>query len=101
LYEIHIKDLIPSNDQFSFIYGAGFHAGFQSWNQTEKRGTFYFTETVTGIVAGIDGLIALEYDLGFLPLTAGIEVKPWLEFGGSPKIQSIPWDFAFTLKLPL
>jgi len=101
LYEIHNKELFPSNDQITFIYGAGIHAGFQTWNETEKRGTFYFTEPVTGFAAGIDGLLALEFDLGFVPLTAGIEVKPFLEFGGSHKIHAIPWDFAFTLKLPL
>lgn len=101
LYEVHIKNLIPSNEQFSFIYGAGAHTGFISWNKTEKQGTYYLTRTVTRMVAGIDGLIAVEYDLGFVPLTAGIEVKPFLEIGGNPSFQVIPWDFAFTLKLPL
>ena len=101
LYEIHRKDLFPSLTQLSFIYGAGLHAGFQTWNETEKSGTWYYTRTTTGFVAGIDGLVSFEYELGLIPLTAGIEVKPLFDFGGRYRFHSIPWDFAFTLKLKL
>jgi hypothetical protein len=101
IYEVHRSDLFPSTDQLSFVYGAGIHAGYQRWDKKRVVGQIVYMDVATGVVGGLDGLLALEYSLEVLPLTLGIEVKPFMDFGGEQGIDAIPWDFAFTVKLRL
>jgi hypothetical protein len=101
IFEFHRPDLFLSTDQVSFIYGAGIHAGYQRWDKKRIVGQTVYTDVATGFAGGIDGLLALEYSPDVLPLTVGIEVKPFMDFGGEHGIEAIPWDFAFTLKLHL
>jgi hypothetical protein len=101
IYEVHRSDLFSSANQLSFVYGAGLHAGYQRWDKKRVIGQIVYMDVATGVVGGIDGLLALEYSLSVLPLTLGIEVKPFMDFGGEQGIEAIPWDFAFTVKLSL
>jgi hypothetical protein len=101
IFEVHRSDLFPSTDQLSFVYGAGIHAGYQRWDKKRIQGQIVYMDVATGWVGGIDGLMALEYSPDVLPLTLGIEVKPFMDFGGQHGIEAIPWDFAFTVKLQL
>jgi hypothetical protein len=101
MYEVHRSDLYPATNQLDFVFGAGIHAGYQKWDKKRVEGQNEFTDVATQVVGGIDGLLALEYALGILPLKAGIEIKPFLDFGGKHGFDAIPWDFAFTLKLQL
>jgi hypothetical protein len=101
IYEVHRSDLFPSANQLSFVYGAGIHAGYQRWVKKRIEGQVVFADLATGLVAGIDGLMALEFSTDVLPLILGIEVKPFMDFGGQHGIEAIPWDFAFTVKLSL
>lgn len=98
LYELHRKDLFGFTNRLSFIYGAGAHAGYQRWNKTSISGTSERERTYTRPLAGIDGVAGLEYFIFTIPVSAGIEVKPYADIWGKHGFDVVPWDFAFTLK---
>jgi hypothetical protein len=98
LFEIHRKDLFIGTDQFDFLYGAGLYGGYQRWHEIRHEGKYDYAIVKSGMVAGIDGLIGMEYTSASLPVSIGLEAKPILEFGGEPGFDIIPWDLAFTIK---
>lgn len=100
LKEFHIPDAFD-NEELSFVYGLGVHAGFETWDiddyDVNFPGTIYHHRK-TGPIAGLDGLAALEYTIPQFPFVVGIEVKPYFNLFGKNFIQFQPFDFAFTVK---
>lgn len=98
LKEFHQYDLFDFSEQLVLIYGAGIHAGFESWNELRYSGNNSWSTTRTAPVAGIDGLAGLEYVFYEVPVSLGIEVKPYFELFGNPMFDVQLFDFAFTIK---
>jgi len=101
LKEFHQYGLFDFSDQLVFIYGFGAHAGFEKWNAYNPDDPYYtprYYETKTGVIAGLDGLAALEYNLSDVPLSFGIEAKPFFNLFGKDFFELHPFDFAFTVK---
>ena len=98
LTEYYQYDLFDFSYQLVFYYGFGAHTGYESWDETQTDFQTTRQETKTAFVAGIDGLIGLEYLFYEAPVTAGIEVKPYFDFFGKDGLNVQPLDFAFTIK---
>lgn len=100
--EFHNPEAFDFVDDFTFIYGFGAHIGFESWNVYHYPNPLYpdywERERRTGPVAGLDGLLAVEYTVPQIPLVGGIEVKPYFNLFGRNFFQLVPYDFAFTVK---
>jgi hypothetical protein len=100
--EFHVPDAFDiDQEEFTFIYGFGAHAGFESWHNTyyyEAYPPTSYRERRTGPVAGLDGLAAVEYTVREIPLVFGIEAKPYFNLFGKDFFQLQPFDFAFTVK---
>ncbi|MDX9881823.1 MAG: hypothetical protein RBS73_07125 [Prolixibacteraceae bacterium] len=96
--EFHEPGLLDMDDQFCFVYGFGLHLGFERWNASEYRNGYYYRETRTAPVAGLDGLAGVEYTFMEVPLTLGFEAKPFFDVFGRKVFRIQPFDFAFTLK---
>ena len=97
--EFHRYDLFDFSEQLVFLFGAGVHAGYQTWDVArcwDCNVRQYLTHTA--FIAGIDGLAGLEYVLYEIPVLLGIEVKPYLDFFGRRTVKIQPFDFAFTVK---
>jgi hypothetical protein len=91
LSEFHQYDLFPFSYQLVFFYGLGVHLGFESWD--EEMGT-----VKSAALAGVDGIVGLEYLFYEAPLKAGVEVKPFFDVFGRKGFKFIVPDFAFTVK---
>lgn len=99
--EFHELDVFDIGEKLSFVYGLGAHLGFESWDRFYNYDYYpyaRFRERKSGLIAGLDGLAALEYTIPELPIVAGIEVKPYFNLFGENFLQLRPFDFAFTLK---
>ena len=98
LFEIHHNDLFPGTDQFDFLYGVGLYGGYLRWHEIRHEGMYDYAVVKSGIVAGLDGLVGMEYNSAAIPLSIGLEAKPIVELGGELGFNVIPWDFALTIK---
>ncbi len=98
LAEFHQYDLFPFSYQLQFFYGAGAHVGFESWDYRWHLNNTPRIETRSSLLAGIDGLIGLEYVFYSAPVVAGFEVKPYLDLFGRYGIYIVTPDFALTFK---
>ena len=96
--EFHQYYLFDFSDQLVFFYGAGLHVGFESWNITRYQYNTSWHETRNAILAGLDGLAGLEYIFYEVPISLGIEVKPYFDVFGRETFNIQLFDFAFTLK---
>lgn len=98
LKEFHEPGLFDFSDQLSFIYGFGLHVGYERWDVLEYHNNYSFWETRTAPVAGLDGLVGVEYNFWEVPISLGFEAKPFFDMFGRKVFRVQPFDFAFTLK---
>lgn len=102
LKEFHVPGAFDFLPELTFVYGFGVHAGFESWYRYTYDNAIYppvsFRERRTGLVAGLDGLAALEYPIPQIPLVVGAEVKPYFNLFGENFFEIQPFDFALTVK---
>lgn len=101
LKEFHQLDVFDIGQELSFVYGFGAHAGFESWDNYYMEPFYPYgrvNDRKTSPIVGLDGLAGLEYIIPTLPLTAGLEVKPYFNLFGEDFFNLQPFDFAFTLR---
>jgi hypothetical protein len=70
LYEIN--QVAFDSENFNFFYGFGGHVGF--WDTYNDHP--WFDDDVTHVVAGVDGIIGLEYTFNEIPFNISIDWKP-------------------------
>lgn len=98
LTEFYQYDLFPFSYQLVFFYGAGIHAGFESWDEMITEPTRIYFETKSAFVTGLDGLIGVEYVFYEAPVKVGLEAKPFFDVFGRQGFDVRLLDFAFTVK---
>lgn len=98
LKEYHMYDLFDFTNQLVFVYGGGVHAGYQRWDVQHYNNNFSWYATKTSMIAGVDGLAALEYVFYEVPISVGLEVKPYIDLFGRETFDLQLFDFAFTVK---
>jgi hypothetical protein len=98
LSEFHQYDLFPFSYQLVFFYGAGIHFGYESWDEVTFVNNQRNSEIKSAVLAGLDGILGLEYLFYEAPLKAGIEVKPFFDVFGRNGFRFVVPDFAFTVK---
>ncbi len=98
LKEFHRYDLFAFTDQLNFIYGAGIHAGYERWDIKHYNENTQWYTTHTAVVAGMDGLVGLEYVFYKAPISLGFEAKPYFEFFGQEVFDIELFDFGFTAR---
>lgn len=99
--EFHVPDAFDiDEEEFTFVYGFGAHAGFESWHREIYDDIYHisYSERRSGPIAGLDALAGMEYNIREIPLVFGIEVKPYFNLFGKNFFQLQPFDFAFTVK---
>lgn len=98
LKEFHRYDMFSFTDQLVFFYGAGLHAGYQQWDVRHLQNNLSWYDTRTAFLAGLDGIAGLEYEFYEVPISLGMEVKPYFDILGREMFNIELFDFAFTLK---
>ena len=96
--EFHRYDLFDFTDQLTFVFGGGLHAGYERWDVHFYNYNTSYYRTRTSLIAGIDGLAALEYTFYTVPVSLGFEVKPYFDLWGREIFELNLFDFAFTAK---
>lgn len=104
LYEIHKAAFTASETEgFFWFYGFGAHFGtgyrYKVWKATGSW-TGYYEDKVYSVF-GIDGIFGLEYKIPEIPLTVGVDVKPFIEFATEQGIPLSIWDGALTVRFTL
>ena len=104
LYEIHKPGFVKDGAEgFYWFYGGGAHfAGgyiYEKWYNQPGQGYLNgHTEIYHYSALGIDGIFGLEYKIADLPITLGVDVKPFFEIA---TVRGAPfgfWDSAFTIR---
>jgi hypothetical protein len=98
LKEFHEPDLFTFTDHLNFVYGAGVHMGYERWDQQYYNYNTSYYVTHTAFIAGIDGLAGLEYLFHEVPISFGLEVKPYFDLFGREFFDIQLFDFALTVK---
>lgn len=98
LSEFYQYDLFPFSYQLVFFYGAGVHFGFESWDEMYFEGSWRYSETQHSLLAGLDGVVGVEYVLYEAPVKVGLEVKPFFDVFGRYGFDVRLPDFALTVK---
>lgn len=84
---------------WKFIYGFGAHAGFYF---TDHYNIFfrkiYFGREIFTPVIGMDGYVAVEYQLVEAPVSFGFDFKPFMEISLKQLFGVNVWDFGFNVK---
>jgi len=91
-------DLFPFFHQLLFYYGFGLHVGFESWDEESYRDNVLWYDTRSSVLAGLDGLAGLEFVFETIPVSAGIEIKPYFDAFGRNDIDIEAFDLAITVK---
>ena len=98
LKEFHEYDLFSFSNQLVFIYGFGIHSGYERWDEWHDVPGRSWYETRSSFILGGDGLAGLEYIFNEVPISVGIEVKPYFDLFGKNPFHVNFFDFAFTAK---
>lgn len=96
--EFHKYDLFTFTDQLIFFYGVGIHVGYEQWDKHYVNGNVQWYEEESAFLTGLDGLVGLEYLFYEVPISLGLEVKPYFDILGRDAFRFEPFDFAFTIK---
>ncbi len=76
LYELHAP--MDASNQFSIYYGIGGHLGF-----FQDGGSYYYNSNrlyTRTTVAGIDGILGLDYKFRNAPINISMDIKPFIDF---------------------
>ena len=96
--EFHQYDLFEFSDQLVFFFGAGVHVGMESWDVTHFEHNTRWHESHSSVIAGLDGLVGLEYVFYEFPVSIGLEAKPYFDLFGREVFDLQLFDIAFTVK---
>lgn len=93
----------PRTDRFFLTYGGGAHIGFVGWHkyyayEYYERYNHWERYANYGLAFGIDGVAGLEYQFQSVPITMGVDFKPFFEFYGPFYFRVNFWDFAFGIR---
>jgi len=99
LLEKHTRLEFPRTDRFFLYYGGGAHIGFVGWHKYYdsdyySHRNYWDRYTNYGVAFGIDGILGLEYRFEAVPITLGVDFKPFFEFYGPFYFRVNFWDFS-------
>ncbi len=98
LTEFYQYDLFPFSEQLVFFYGAGLHAGVETWNEPVDEDNLHKVESKSSFLTGLDGLVGVEYVFYEAPVAVGLEIKPFFDVFGRNGFDVRVFDFALTVK---
>lgn len=100
LYEIHKAAFTNDGiEGFFWFYGAGAHfAGGYKYTKWHPDGSKGYYDTYNYSAFGIDGIFGLEYKIEEIPVTLGLDIKPFIEFSNYRGYPFRFWDGAFSIR---
>jgi hypothetical protein len=85
LYEVHKAAFADDIEGMYWYYGGGIHFGdggyyYYRWKDDPYYGKGGYYERRRHVAFGIDGILGLEYKIQEIPITLGLDVKPFIDF---------------------
>jgi len=96
--EFHQYDLFDFSDRLVLFYGAGAHIGYEQWQKHYIQQNTSWYEDRTALIAGIDGIVGVEYLFYDVPISVGVEAKPYFDLFGREVFDLQLFDLGFTVK---
>lgn len=100
-----IKPLtVPWADGFEWYYGVGAHFGFSSARDNSNyHGVNYWNEPMykNAFVAGLDGVLGIDYIFTRIPFSIGLDVKPIVELYDITHLNVRLFEFGFSIRYQL
>ena len=103
LYEWHKPTNLNISDNFYFYYGVGAHLGYVK-DQSVQRVLFPDTGVILEssneslFTMGVNTIIGLEFRWVAVPMTIGLDIKPFFEFIGMRETEFTFWDVGVNFK---
>ncbi len=99
----NLKPILQDRVENLYLYyGGGGHLGFVRWSDPSHwYDDPYYNRRYdyhTGFAMGVDGIIGAEYKFHSVPLSMGIDFKPFFEIYGPFFFRVNMWDFGFNLR---
>ena len=86
-------------------YGGGLHGGYVRWDDYNNDDPYYYPEhghhydyNHAGPAFGADAVIGMEYGFESVPITIGVDFKPFFEIYGPMYLRANFWDFGFQVR---
>jgi len=104
LYVFHVPMELAFSPNFYAYYGAGGHFGYERRDDLNKvllggdGDQFAYEQNAKFFTMGADLLIGVEYRWLSAPLTISFDVKPYFDYIGMRKTDSMFWDSAISFK---
>ncbi len=104
LYQFHKPMDIGFNDDFHFYYGVGAHVGYERLQDRLLNGPFtpptleFQDRERSFFTMGVNTIIGIEYRWLKIPMTIGLDIKPYLDFVGMRRTNLRFWDTAISFK---
>jgi hypothetical protein len=100
LRQVHQYALEDFFDNMFFVHGFGAHAGYNftdRYRSSLGRDVYYSYRRISPLI-GVDGYAGIEYRFESIPLSIGLDYKPFFEFSFYQFFRLQIWDFAFSAK---
>ena len=98
IYQFHRPMEWNFSDRFYLHYGVGGHFGYErARNRTFDQRNF-IDRNRHQFAMGIDALVGLEYHWLTVPVTIGLDLKPYFDFVGMRSTRLKFWDSAISFK---
>ena len=97
LKEKYMPVLLNYSDHIFLYQGYGGHIGFERWYNWKDDEWPYDYHMRSAPLAGIEGVVGLEYRLFKCPLKFGLEYKPFAELSFHNVFRLNVWDFGVTI----
>ncbi len=105
LFNNHKPMEVSFNDNFYFNYGIGGHVGFEKRNVYRVKNPYttpfpdeFSVHDKTTFVMGVDAIFGVEYRWLSVPMTFGLDFKPYFDYVGWRETNFRFWDMAITFK---
>lgn len=104
LYQFHKPMDIGFNDEFHVYYGVGGHVGYEDHPDRLLSGPFtgssleFQNRERSFFTMGVNTIIGIEYRWLKVPMTIGLDIKPYLDFIGMRRTKLRFWDTAVSFK---
>lgn len=100
-----IKPLtLPWADGFEWYYGLGAHFGFSSAKDNNHyQGVNYWNEPMykNAFVAGVDGIVGIDYTFTRIPFSICLDVKPLVELYDITHLNVRVFEFGLSIRYQL
>ncbi len=105
LYQFHKPMEIGFHDEFFLYYGVGGHIGYERLNDQKLRGPYipggdpeFQVDERSFFTMGVNTVLGIEYRWLKIPMTIGLDIKPYLDFIGMRRTKVRFWDTALSFK---